>query len=293
MGSRLAIVPILWNNDDLPELTQPETRFEEIASACEQLGFDGVEMGSNFPEDATALRSALKRRHLALAAARFGPDLLKIGERSANLEAAHRVAQLLARVEALVLVVPEVLRPERNLFAGSAGPAQRASRADFDMLVAGVEEVARRIQPLGVTCAFHNHAGSFVETEEEIDRFLADTDPGLVKFCLDTGHATVGGANPVALARRYASRIVHVHLKDVDPAVLSELRTKRFGFLQGVRSFLFCEPGRGCARIAETVAVLKESGFQGWYVAEQDTTRLGPLESARISHDFLAPLISS
>jgi inosose dehydratase len=291
MGRRLAIVPILWNNDDLPELTQPETPYGEILSACARLGYDGVEMGSNFPGDGVALSSALRQHRLQLAAARFGPDLADRERLRQNVEEARSMARRLVEAGGSIFVIPEVLRPERSPRAGIATRADRASDDRFQRLLDGIHQVARQVTPIGVTCAFHNHAGSYVETEEEIERFLTAADPSLVKFCLDTGHATVGGADPAALARRHASRIAHVHLKDVDPSVLGELRRQGFGFLQGVRSFLFCELGRGCARIAETVRALQESGYDGWYVAEQDTSRLGAEESARVSHDFLASIV--
>jgi sugar phosphate isomerase/epimerase len=43
---------------------------------------------------------------------------------------------------------------------------------------------------------------------------MAATGPSF-HLLLDAGHATWGGADPVALARRYRNRISHVHCKDV------------------------------------------------------------------------------
>ena len=63
--------------------------------------------------------------------------------------------------------------------------------------------------------------GTVVQSEADIDAFMEATGPA-VHLLLDTGHATWGGADPAALARRYRDRISHVHTKDVREAVMGE-----------------------------------------------------------------------
>ena len=66
----------------------------------------------------------------------------------------------------------------------------------------------------GLRLVYHHHMGTIVQTEAEIDALMASVGPS-AHLLLDTGHATWGGADPAALARRYRSRISHVHTKDV------------------------------------------------------------------------------
>ncbi len=292
MDRPLAIVPILWNNDDVPELTRPETPYEQVLSQAAEIGYRGIELGSNFPRDAAVLSGALKDRGLALSAAYYARDFTRTESRRQDIEEAARLARFLAEVGARVLVVADVIRPQREPHAGSARAEHEASSGDFARMAEAFQEIASRVKALGITCAFHNHAGTYVETEAEIERFLSSTDPSLVKFCLDTGHAVVGGADPVALATRHGERIAHIHLKDVDPLVLGDLRSQRQGFYAALRSYVFCELGTGCVPVSGVLDALRGAGYSGWLTVEQDTTRRGAVGSAETSFRYLAPLLA-
>ena len=54
----------------------------------------------------------------------------------------------------------------------------------------------------------------------DIDRLMATTDPVAVFLLLDTGHLYWAGDDPLDLAKAYADRIKHVHLKDIRPDVM-------------------------------------------------------------------------
>jgi inosose dehydratase len=291
MDRRLAIVPTLWNNDDIPELTQPETPYEDVLASVAEIGFRGIEFGSNFPTTPSILGAALRATGLTLTAAYYARDFTQLPARQQDIEDGVHLARVLSELGTSILVVADVLRPQRSPYAGTAGPEHAASVTDFARIVGGFHDLARRLKPLGIICAFHNHAGTFLETEDEIERFLRATDPSLVKFCLDTGHATLGRADPIGLIRRHAHRLVHVHLKDVDAAAFSELRSKRYGFFTALRSQVFCELGRGCVPIDAIVSELRSVNYGGWYTVEQDTTRRSAAESARASYEYLAALV--
>ena len=98
-------------------------------------------------------------------------------------------------------------------------------------------EVAETVAKEGVALAYHHHMGTVVQSGEDIDAFMESTG-NAVKLLLDTGHATFGGADPVALAKKYRTRIAHVHCKDVRKDVLATARG------QGLEL-----PGRGGGRL--------------------------------------------
>lgn len=75
----------------------------------------------------------------------------------------------------------------------------------------------------------------------------AGTDPDAIGLCLDTGHIAYGGGDPVAIARRHAARIEHVHAKDVDPAILARVRSAGLGDLDAASAGIFVPAGRGVA----------------------------------------------
>jgi inosose dehydratase len=92
---------------------------------------------------------------------------------------------------------------------------------------------------------FHPHADSYVGTQEQIERFLDETDPADVNLCLDTGHVAYYGGDNVELIRRFPDRIGYLHLKQADPAVLEQVRAERLGFGEAVRRGAMCEPPKG------------------------------------------------
>ena len=118
---------------------------------------------------------------------------------------------------------------------------------------------------------------------------MASTDPERMGICLDVGHYVVGGGDPVAAIRALGDRVTHVHLKDVDPAVLVRLQT---GALEGlghaIRERVFTELGAGILDLDGVIAALAELDYAGWLIVEQDTTWAPPSESAAIGRRVLA-----
>jgi inosose dehydratase len=125
----------------------------------------------------------------------------------------------------------------------------------------------------GITLAYHHHMGAYVESPDDVDTLMRLTDPASVGLLFDTGHAYYGGAtDPVALLKKHASRVVHVHCKDVRPALIAKARNDGWSFLRGVLAGTFTVPGDGVIDYDAVLAVLQEAGYQGWLVveAEQD-----------------------
>lgn len=160
------------------------------------------------------------------------------------------------------------------------------------VLLSRLDEIAALAGSLGVTAALHPHVGTVVEGPAEVDRVL---DGSAIGLCLDTGHLLVGGTDPVALARRAAARVAHVHLKDVAAPRADEVRTGRSTYTAAVSAGLYRPLGRGDLDLATLVAALEDAGYTGWYVMEQDTVLTaepppgeGPLADVRASLDWLA-----
>jgi hypothetical protein len=97
--------------------------------------------------------------------------------------------------------------------------------------------------------------GTVVQTEADVDRLMANTNDD-VGLLLDTGHLVFAGGDPVAVARRHAARIVHVHCKDVRAAVLAAVLRDDRSFLRAVLDGVFTVPGDGGI---DFTAVLRDS----------------------------------
>ena len=140
--------------------------------------------------------------------------------------------------------------------------------------------------------AYHHHMGTVIETETDIDRMMQGAPA--VGLLLDSGHLTFAGGDPVAVAKRYADRIKHVHCKDIRKSVMVDAKNRNLSFLQAVLNGTFTVPGDGCVDYPSIFAVLKESNYEGWLVveAEQDPSIAHPLTYAKLGYANLTKLCS-
>lgn len=285
----IGIVPIVWNNVDLTDLA-PAVPPDVILASVARLGYEGVQFGRGFPEGAD-LAATLATRGLRLAEVYAEITCTDDGPVDGSLEYAR------ARLALLHAAGGEVLVPACHVGAGADASAARGSwagRGDdpraprfsetgWRRLAELVDTLAAEADALGHLLAFHPHAGTHVETPPEVDRLAALTDPRRVGLCLDIGHYTVGGGDPAAAIAAHGERVRHVHLKDVDGAVLAGLRAGEIrDFAGAIRERLFTELGRGIVDLAGVIDALEARSFGGWLMVEQDSTWLEPAESAAI-----------
>ena len=154
------------------------------------------------------------------------------------------------------------------VLAGGDGAAQLSS-AYFDR----VNDAAERCRARGLGVVFHHHAGTPVESPDQIESLLEHTDVGI---CFDTGHALVGGGDPLDVARMCGSRIEHLHLKDVDPGLLARVRAGDMPLRDAWTDGIFCPFGEGAVDFAAVLALPGLDGYTGWTVLEQDRVAVRP-----------------
>lgn len=292
MPPRLAINPLTWTNDDMPELGA-ETPLETCLAEARLAGFEGVELGNKFPRTAQALRPVLARHGLALASGWYGSRLLE-RDVEAEMAAAEPHVALLAAMGCTAMVHAEVTGAVHGDRATPVSRRPVLDDAGWALLAARLTGMGRSLAARGLRLAYHYHMGTVVETEAEVDRLMAMTGPE-VGLLLDTGHLAFAGGDPAALARRHAGRIVHVHCKDVRAEVLAEARRRDLSFLDAVLAGVFAVPGDGSIDFRAVFAALAAAGYGGWLVveAEQDPAKAHPLTHARMGHDHVAALAAA
>jgi inosose dehydratase len=287
--ARIGTVPILWNNVDVPEL-RLGTGAEGILDDISRTGYDGTQLGLGFPEG-DALRAVLAVRELRLAEVYASIPATVAGPTAGALAEVGERLRLLRAGGGEVLCIAFDGSPDRDAFAGRADEAAtpRLSEDGWRRTLELLATISDETRAGGGRIAFHPHAGTYVETPDEVERLASSIDAEALPFCLDVGHYTVGGGDPVAALRRYGERVSHVHLKDVDPVVLAGLRDGTVGgFGAGIRGRLFTELGAGVLDIDGILAVLAERGYGGWLMVEQDSGWPPPAESAAIGRRVLA-----
>ena len=183
--------------------------------------------------------------------------------------------------------------PDRTTRAGRIRPEDSLRACEWDAFADRASRIAAAVRAAsGLRTAFHHHCAGFVETPNEIDALLSRTEPALLGLCLDTGHLTYGGGDPVAVIDAYAERLWHVHAKDCDSAILDRARREGWDYHTAVRHGIFCELGRGMVAFDHVRDALRRHGYSGWIVAEQDVLPgMGtPAASARRNRDYLRQL---
>lgn len=276
MSIRFGVSPIAWINDDMPELGG-DTPLEQVLAEARDLGYAGIELGGKFPRDPQTLAALLARFELALVGGWYSASLLT---RTAREEIAALQAHL-ALLKALgcrVFICAETSNAIHGHRARPLSATPRLDRAAWAHFGAKLTEVADHVAAAGLRLAYHHHLGTVVESHEDIERFLQSTGPS-VGLTVDTGHAALGGVDPVSLIRTHPQRVAHVHCKDIRGKVFRKIKAEDGSFLTGVLDGMFTVPGDGDLDFGKVMQVLAEIGYGGWIIveAEQNPAIADPL----------------
>ena len=295
---RVANAPCSWGALEFATTGQPAPAsqvLDEMAAA----GYDGTELGDwgFLPTTPRELAADVGRRRLALIAA-FVPIALARADAVADgVTHAVRTAHLLSESAGpngfIVLADENASVPNRTSRAGRIREQDGLTADEWNGFARRAERVAAAVRDAtGLRTVFHHHCAGYVETPREIDALLKRTDPALLGLCLDTGHLTFAGGDPLAALAAYGDRIWHVHFKDCDPALAAQSRIEGWDYHTSVRRGIFCELGRGSVPFAAVLDALRARQYAGWIVVEQDVLPgLGtPAASATRNREYLRGL---
>lgn len=289
---RLAGAPITWGVCEVPGWGC-QLAADRVLREVAGVGLRAVELGPRgfLPDDPAEVARTLRRHDLRLAAG-FVPAVLHRSEqRVAALEGIAAAAATLAAAGADVLVLAA------ELGNGGYDRSAELTEGEWVTLAEGLSQARAVAATCGIALALHPHYGTAVERREHVERILATSDAPL---CLDTGHLLVGGADPVEVARAANGRVIHVHVKDVDAALASRVRSGTLGYRDAVARGLYRPLGEGDVDVAAVVRHLRSAGYGGWYVLEQDVVLErepaegeGPARAAARSVDYLRRMMAA
>jgi inosose dehydratase len=245
---------------------------ERVLAAIAAAGYAGTDLGPpGYLGEGDVLRHRLDAQGLDVAGG-FVPMRLSQREHREEDEAALRhTLDLLgaASTNGARPVLADAGGPDRLANPGRGGedPTLHLDATRWATLVEGVQRAAEIARDRGYEPVFHHHTSSYVEGLPEIERFLEDSD---VPLLLDSGHLTVVGGDPVVALRDWHHRIGAVHVKDVRLDVLRTVKAERADTLTAWQRGLFCALGDGDVELDAFVAALRDRGYDGWVVVEQD-----------------------
>lgn len=285
---KLAIAPIGWSNDDLPELGG-HISFEQCIQEMSAAGFEGCEVGHKFPRDPAILNSALTKHHLNIASAWYSLYFTETNREKETIDGFIVHMNFLKAMGAKVIVVCECGHSIQTKALSIFEKKPIFSDQQWQMLLNGLQHIGKLAQENNMTIVYHHHMGTGIQQQDEIDRLMSQTHPDEVSLLLDTGHLTFAGENPLTVLTTYGERIRHVHLKDIRADVLQQVENDRLSFLDAVKKGVFTVPGDGCIDFMPIFDELKNINYQGWWVveAEQDPEKANPLIYAKKAREFL------
>lgn len=282
----------VWFAEDPAQLP-----WQQFLDELESAGYQWLELGpyGYLPTDARQLSDELDRRGLRVSGGTATGALHDAADWGSIVQSTRSVAELTAALGAHHLIfLPACYRDP--LTSDHHWP-RTLDDDGWSTLTRSANEIGRIVsEEFGIRLEFHPHADSHVEAQGEIERFLDETDPNYVSLCLDTGHIVYGGGDNVALVQAYAERIGYVHLKQMDPTVMAEVRAQDLSFGEAVRRGVAVEPPKGIPDVRAVVDALRESGAgestlfcvveQDLYPCSADT----PLPIATRTHAYLSEL---
>ena len=279
----LGIAPIGWCNDDMPELGSENT-FQQTVSEMALAGFTGCEIGNKYPKDPAELKKALDLRGMTIASRWHSTFLITrpIEEEIADF---NQDLDFLEAVGANHINISEQsysIQGKTDVSILTGNNKYVMNDDEWKTFCDGLNILGKIAVERGFKLCFHHHMGTVVQTAEETDRMMQNTDPRYVFLCYDTGHFTFAGEDPLLMLEKYVKRIGHVHLKDMRLDVVQKARENNWSFLTAVRNGAFTVPGDGNVDFDPIFKVLNDANYEGWLLveAEQDPAKANPLEYA-------------
>jgi sugar phosphate isomerase/epimerase len=160
-----------------------------------QLGYEGVEFAGYYDWTAKDLKRLLDDNGLECCGTHTGLDTL-LGDELQKTVEFHKT------LDNPFLIVPGL-------------PGNRRDSVDAWLKTAELfNEIAERLAPYKMYCGYHNHTVEFQPMDGKVpwDLFFGNTRDDVV-MQLDVGNGMHGGADPVAILKRYPGRARTVHAK--------------------------------------------------------------------------------
>jgi sugar phosphate isomerase/epimerase len=168
-------------------------------AALARLGYRNVEPYGGLFQNPDELKAALKKHNLSAPTAHIGIDRLR-----SDVDGAAKLAKEFGVKE---LIVPAVAQEERTNDA-----------AGWKKLGTELAGYQKKLAAHGIGFAWHNHAFEFAKLPDgsyPLDHIFAAA-PGL-HWQADIGWIAWAGEDPVAWIKKYADRVVALHVKDLAP----------------------------------------------------------------------------
>jgi len=267
----------------------PQGPFTDILDVMADTGFIGVRLAgfphvlANFGLTQAQMVREVSKRNLHVVTISWNGRLSDPAARQETLDSARDAMKFLADFGASHLVV---FSPSRTTPGADTPEA-------FKQLCERCNQLGELAGTMGFTAGLHNHMGQMVQNQEEVDRFMAMTDPKLFGLSPDTCHLNLAGCNVVSTLERHKHRIKFLDYKDSKWTEPTKDWVQPNGkvFPKDSTSARFFNSsydlGDGQIDFPACQRVLKSVDYRGWICVDLDTSRLGPLADFKRCGDYI------
>lgn len=264
---RVAGAPISWGVCEVPGWG-PMLDARRVLREMTSLGLDAIEQGSPgfFPDDVGELKEILAEFDVQVIADFVPLPLHDTAQKPAALEKAKKMAARLQSLGATTFVTCAIKDPVWS-------DPHRMDESELKVLADSLNQLEDICAEHDLVHTLHPHLNSMVEVAADVKRVADACD---VKWTMDTGHLMLGGYDPLEFTKDLGDRVSHAHVKDVNLGLAEKVLTREMTLLEATEKDIFLPFGQGDVPIADIITRLEESGYQGWYVLERDTTIVGP-----------------
>ena len=231
---------------------EAESDFTGTLKTVAELGYDGVELAGYGGLSASELRGILDDLKL-----RAVSSHVSLTELRSHI---HKVIQEQHELGSSFIVCPYL-------------PPDERSEEQYIQLIDDLNSLGETCYQEGITLCYHHHdfeISTLSNGNTALDLILSETNPLWVKAEFDIYWLTYAGENPVEWLKRYEDRTPLVHLKDMTT--------------DGKRQF--AELGAGGVDLSSVLHYGVQSHVD-WWIVEQDESRIPPIESVRMSLEYL------
>lgn len=292
---KFGVSPHIWQNDDWPNMTSGMNT-KDILLQIAELGFDGCEIGSGFPDDIKELGILKREFHLEWCNKWLSLNLLL----QSFEQAKTTFIRSLEWYQQAGIRHIGVAETGFSCYQNIHYPVLEYEKPDIPDMKSFYDKInalAKVAWEYGISLCYHPHAGTIIQHYGEIRDFLKNTDEKYVSLLFDSAHLSLCGIEPVQFLSTFYDRIKFVHLKDISAIILAQVSKNRGSFHQAVLSGLFMVPGFEKAHLdfENMVRILVEKNFEGWIVIEgdRDPRNYDPRMTAQMAYHYIYSIVES
>ncbi|MDR1611826.1 MAG: sugar phosphate isomerase/epimerase [Planctomycetota bacterium] len=168
-----------------------------------------------------------------------------------------------------------------NLIVCHSEPLAEALDDDgWTTAAAIIEEIGFRCRDFGITLCFMPKARHLADTDRDIKRLLAMTNPEVVSLAVDTAELTLSDLDPAKIVKTHAGRLKSVRFRDVSGS-------KRRAEITSSRPGTAPQFGRGAVKFDAASKALIDMKYDGWITVDISGESASPKDAAAAGHRYL------